>query len=792
MRGSSRQAETGQGTRLREHPALPYLFCLAIALLFAWRIVFLAWQPLLGDIRFQFLPWKAFAREALAGNRVPLWNPYTYGGCPFLANLQSAVFYPVDLLLYCFPIEYLFGYSLVLHMVLSLWLMLLLSASCGLSRWASCVAACAYGLNGFVMIHILFGNHLTYTAIAWAPGLLWAALRATQAPKLRGTDCAAFALLMSLQLLCGHPQMAFYAYFFTAIFIVAAGSALGWKATLRGLLAFAMGGLVAAGLCAFQIVPTLEYIPLSVRQSAINFDQATEFSFAPHRLVSLLAGEYFGSHIWGNHWDAFYYWSSAYGGAILPILAVIGAASWRSNRSLWRGLLVMGVVALFLACGRDNPLYRLVLTLPGFKYFRAPAKFLPWFILAVSLLGGRGLDWLAQHLRSLRRGDTLGRHPSSPGVTIFCGLAGAFIVARFLGHESAQTPEVIRIAACFVALGHVILATCWYAGARQFPRLRKSAFPAGIVVLLAADLWLFGHKYINSSLSPADSVWRWLVPPPEATVLHQLEKTSGPFRIAMVGDIAYPNMTIPWRLRGLSGYDPMSLRTTMDLLAASEAWPPDKFVDSVELKQLQSPIYDLFDIQYIIAPGELSDPNLDLVSGGWYLRVYRRKTEAQALRWVPEDEVTYRQPSGPTRTNDELLRLRWEHIELDAEPPPTTRQQTHGGDRGGFEANISSWGEQEIVARYKTSQDGWLVLSLPWYPGWEASIDGGVSQICVRAMHALSAIRVPSGEHEVRVIYHPRSWQVGCFISFGTGFLCALWVVWILVHRRRRAAVTPD
>ena len=778
MRGSFRQAEIHSRT---DHPALPYLFCLAIALLFTWRIVFLGWQPFLGDIPAQFLPWKAFAREALADGRIPLWNPYTYGGCPFLANLQSAVFYPIDLLLYCFPIQYHFGSSLVLHMVLSLWLMILLGTSCGLSRWASCVAAVAYGLNGFVMIHIPFGNHLTYTAIAWAPGLLWAALRATQAPKLRATDCAAFALLMTLQLLCGHPQMAFYAFFFTAVFIMAAGSALGWRHSLRGLPAFGIGGLVAAGLCAFQIIPTLEYIPLSGRESAIPFDQATEFSFAPHRLISLLAGEYFGSHMWRNHWDAFYYWSSAYGGAILPILAVIGAARWRSNRFVWRGLLVMAVVALVLACGRDNPLYRIVLTLPGFKYFRAPAKFLPWFILAISLLGGRGLDWLVQHLRSLPDRNTLRRHPSWPGVTIFGGLAGMFMVARFLGHETVQTPDVVRIAAYFVALGYVIVAVCWYFGARQFPRLRGSVFTGGILILFTVDLWLFGHKYINACLVPADTIWRWLATPSEARLLHRIEETEGPFRIAMVGDISYPNMTIPWHLRGLSGYDPISLRTTMDLLAASETWPPDKFVDSVELKQTNSPVYDLFDVHYIMTPDELSDPNLELVTSGRHLGVYRRKTGPQAIRWVSQDEVIYRPPSAPRRTTEDLLQLGWEHIEIDTESPAGTRKE----DGGQGAAEILFWGQDEITGRYESSQDGWLVLSLPWYPGWTATIDDGAPRACVRAMHALSAIRVPAGEHEVRISYQSRSWRIGCLVSTVIVFLLVLWAMWTVVAHRR-------
>src|SRR5215212_6856203 len=40
-----------------------------------------------------------FFREALIEGRLPLWNPYIGLGRPFLADLQSAVFYPPGYLL---------------------------------------------------------------------------------------------------------------------------------------------------------------------------------------------------------------------------------------------------------------------------------------------------------------------------------------------------------------------------------------------------------------------------------------------------------------------------------------------------------------------------------------------------------------------------------------------------------------------------------------------------------------------------------------------------------------------
>ncbi len=49
-----------------------------------------------GDFTHHFLPFSLFLQDEVLAGRLPLWNPYTYGGHPFLADVQAAVFYPVS------------------------------------------------------------------------------------------------------------------------------------------------------------------------------------------------------------------------------------------------------------------------------------------------------------------------------------------------------------------------------------------------------------------------------------------------------------------------------------------------------------------------------------------------------------------------------------------------------------------------------------------------------------------------------------------------------------------------
>jgi len=42
-------------------------------------------------------PWRTFVTRALGEGVLPFWNPYSFGGQPFLANGSSAVLYPPHL-----------------------------------------------------------------------------------------------------------------------------------------------------------------------------------------------------------------------------------------------------------------------------------------------------------------------------------------------------------------------------------------------------------------------------------------------------------------------------------------------------------------------------------------------------------------------------------------------------------------------------------------------------------------------------------------------------------------------
>ena len=55
------------------------------------------------DVIDQIYPWKYFTIQSLKNGQIPLWNPYSFAGNPHIANFQSAVFSPFNLILFLQP-----------------------------------------------------------------------------------------------------------------------------------------------------------------------------------------------------------------------------------------------------------------------------------------------------------------------------------------------------------------------------------------------------------------------------------------------------------------------------------------------------------------------------------------------------------------------------------------------------------------------------------------------------------------------------------------------------------------
>jgi len=381
----------------------------AALLVWLWPIGIGGKMPIGGDVTNFFLGLMAVLGESLREGRLAVWNDLWGYGFPGLAESQMGVFYPPHLILYKFlGTETAYVASMVLH---TLWGGLgafWAGRKLGISSLGSALAAFSWSACGFFLIHLAHPwGYTTGCWMPWAWGLAWLIL----APG--GTARPALPLLLSLvlvfQVLPGHFQLAFLTQFTIVLILVWAvmessgrrliggisGATIGTVPSWRraGGVVLALAALIP--LAALQLWPTARLAGLAAGQR--DFEYLSGFASTPFHLVNYVApGLFHRSPLWRPLvWDPFHTSPEehlAYIGLIPLFLACMTMVRESRRDSTVRLLTVLVMVTLILSLGPYVPGFRLLITLPGFSFFRAPSRWSLATALALALLAGKGFD----------------------------------------------------------------------------------------------------------------------------------------------------------------------------------------------------------------------------------------------------------------------------------------------------------------------------------------------------------------------------------------------------------------
>jgi hypothetical protein len=381
----------------------------AALLVWLWPIGIGGQMPVGGDVTHFFLGLMGFFSQSLRAGRLPVWNDLWGYGFPGLAESQMGVYYPVHWLLYGLSsTEVAYTVSLVAH---TLWGGLGLfwaSGRMGISRVGSVLAAFVWSTCGFFLIHLAHPwGYTTGSWIPWAIGLAWVILTSERA--LTRWQPLVLSAVLVLQLLPGHFQLAFETQFAIAVLVL-------WAVTeqSRGLIArrplqgtsrprydlrrpgAVVLALVAAfPLAALQVVPTARLAGLAAGQR--DFEYLSGFAATPFHLVNYVApGLFHRSPLWRPLvWNPFHTSPEemlGYVGLVPLFLAWSATVREFRHDAAVRFLAIMALCGLVLSFGPYAPGFAYVARIPGFSFFRAPARWGLMTALALAILAGKGID----------------------------------------------------------------------------------------------------------------------------------------------------------------------------------------------------------------------------------------------------------------------------------------------------------------------------------------------------------------------------------------------------------------
>ena len=715
---------------------------------------YVASNSLLSDQSLQFYPWLSFASENIRNGVLPQWNPYTYSGCPFIANGQSAIFFPINCLFYILPLNKVFVISAFLRLFVAGFSMYLFSRVIRVNRFGATVASVSFMFCSFLIVWLNYP--LTNVAI-WLPMLFFLAEKLLTKRSLFYSII--FSLAVGVQFLGSHPETSLHMISAVTLYFLFRLTGLhfqkGNRLSCRLLFLFAFAIVTCLLLSAIQILPLFEYI----RQSPVldwRLHHADRlFSLVkPHfkPMVTLLVPYAFGSpvgkstYFWeGDFMNNFNEMNGAYVG-ILPLLLGLVAVILKRKDRFVLFFLSLGALS-FMVSYRIPIIFNIVQSLPLFKI--APYnRYL--FILGFSFccLAGLGADFLTREIpnRDCKLILRMNKLFMALGALIAAGLGLLYLRNKsILSYSFKHYLFIVEIPfLTFLILSTVVL-NLWVKR-----KLNLRCFEALTIGVIALNLFYFGMNY-NPSIDSGIIF-------PETESIKFLKNNASISRILPMEPILPPNTGMFYHLYDVRGYDSVEMKRYNKYL--NLAGLEGESSPSLENFSNHNPrLIDLLNVKYILAEEEINGSNLKLVFDK-DVKIYEN-TDLLPRAFIVSKVKVIRDEA---RLIEELKSGKFnpeEYVILE-EDTNFVETSTSGGT-----AEITSYTTNKVVISADLSGEGFLVLADTWFPGWKVFVDRKEEKI-LRANYILRAVYLKAGEHEVEFVYSPRSFKIGAAISLAT------------------------
>jgi hypothetical protein len=720
------------------------------------------------DIITQIYPWRHLAIDIWREGEVPLWNPYTFSGNPLLANYQSGVLSPFNLLFFVLPFVDSWSILVLLQPLLAGLFMYLLVRSLKTTQAGSLISAISFMFCGFITSWMGYAT-LGY-AILFLPFSLFCIEKYYETK--RNFFLPLLSLTLPLSFFSGHFQISLY-------FLIAILAYLVYKfivvkniyATFR-LTLFVIFGLL---LIMPQVLPSVELYFESFRSS---FFQTSNIPLA--YLPSFLAPDFFGNPVTRNTWFGNYAEWNAYIGVLPLMLAVYSFSKIKRPQILF--FLIFGILSLLLALGNPASTFIQNLHLPVLST-SSINRIIVLFSFSFAVLAGFGYDLLFFDLKNSGKKIIL----------IWLGLFGllfavlwAVIIQKLfipldkiaISKQNLILPTILFLAVVIlVSLGAIVRKIKCYKV--------LSIFLAWLfIILVAFDLLRFAIKW--QSFDPKNLVF------PSFSTTQAFSKISGFNRV--FGNLG-GEATMYYKLPSVEGYDALYSKRYAQFIGyieKEELINSNWSVVNFPKNSLNTPkAVNLLNIKYIVH--KLADDHASWTFPFWiypndqFSLVYK---DDKYEFYQNNDVLPHAFLVGDYKViNDEkqILKTIFSHdfnsgreIILENDPGIVKTNENIGN------AEILNYRPNEIEISVNSKANSLLFLTENYYPGWKASIDGRNVPI-LRADYTFRAIPIAAGKHSVRFYYDPWSFKIGIYL-FIAGLIGVLFMTFSRIASPSKSA----
>jgi hypothetical protein len=731
---------------LRDSQAV--LLLAALTLIFYSRALLSGHTLAFDDIQRYFFPVRHLLYTMAHGQGLYFWNPYFYGGMPLAGDIQTAMFFPANLLFYLIDTPL----AILLHQIMMVFLaslfMYLYLRELSFTEPAAFIASLLYAFSGTFIVHSF---HLTMIdCFAVYPLVFYCGEKTLKTMSIFWAAISGISL--ALDFLAGFPQMTallitVYIPYMIAGFIE---QKTGGRLRLLGLSVII--ALIAMLISSVQFFPTLELMTRSLRTRPPTMELLRSQALTLSSLPLLVVPDIYGNVLNSTYRGHLHFWEEChYIGVVALIFAGLGIG--RKRNRVHSYFIFLACFSVLISIGYGNPLFSLLQkSIPTIGFFRNPARNMIFFVFAMVFFSALGIERIL--CRDISRGAIRG---------LFVAMT-AIIIAACFGCSGSWTGGLLT----GVILGLITISLILIHFRKE---LSPTAVFASLALLSLGSLWSFGlswnievpNGYYRDPLpvfrrfqSPEVTTRVFYLPPPD---LWDTVNMGSLYGIANIQgyNVSIPEDTVRYMqaAQGVLRLDE-DLKRSYEILAFSrkDNLLTDLLSSACEIKGRVTETGAVFELSK--SPKSL--PRAFLAPG------YRvEKDRQRILEMLYQGEIDVRK------------------CVILEEPVQGTGQQEHFD--GDAQVTYLAQGPDYQKLRVTSRSRGIVFLSEVYFPGWKAYVDGREERI-YRSNFLFRAVPVSSGEHILEFHYRPDSLRIGGFLTC-LGILISFLIFALHFHGKR-------
>jgi hypothetical protein len=688
----------------------------------------------------QEFPFRTLATSSLAKGMLPQWNPYTFCGMPFLADIQVAFWYPANMLQSLFVSDghlspVVMQWFIIMHLVVAgMGMYLLVKRIFKTDDWSALFSAIAYMFCGYLTAQII--HQMVVYQLALFPFIVLLFIRGFSSLK----HSIGAGLLLGVMYLAGHPQTSLYLSFFLGCLIL---YEIGYRLRGKGdekfrvmtLVGSVLPVVIAFGIFAIQFLPSQELAGLS-RRDVMTFENSVaggSLSFG--HVLTLIMPRLFGltdamHQAKVPYWNGDYFlsWETAVYIGILPLFFGLVASYAGLKKKYVPFFAGMALFALLFSMGDHFFVYKIFFSFPLFDKLRTPARMMMIFELSMCILGGVGLSMVLKNEIEKKKRAIIAIASGFIALCWIIGLSGMISPQSFTDKAMPEAAASIGWAsglAAFPVLAMIVIAPLVY-----MRKLSGIALCAGVIVVTTVELFTYGMD-VNKSTDDPRALYR---EHPDVVELLQTDQAKELSRanIRFGGGAFLKRNQGPYdRIQLLEGYNPLVLAHFAPECANS------------------SMTMDLMNIKHRV---NVVGKNAAL---GEYGTMLPRAKMYYKIDVRPEEEARKTLRTDSTYDYHNTLLLEEKPGLSISNADPASKVQ------------VARYEMNEIEVKVSTAENGMLFLSEVNYPAWKATLDGKDAKI-YSAFTTLRAVEVPKGEHTIVMRYESDAFKTGSMVTLAT------------------------